>query len=746
MSSYYITSPNILNSAVSGQNIILSVEFTPSDYDAAKTTYDTAFIYSLIAKDINLDSDINAKEYKFFLALGDNATAPVFKDMEFVRWQNDSTSSTISNSDLISMIGANNSVNIYYRPVVNTINVTFDGDVKAGENIPELINVIVTITNNWRIDNAILTWNSSDVKAGGNTIYIARISVNKSGLMGTNLDDSESQSTSLAGDFSFADDVKVIVKDIDGNNITITNSIFYEDDNNIILDLVFSKTGKIKIVRFADVSVTVSHSSTKEDVLQALPSEIFAYLSDERIALVPVDWISVDDIETETLEVQNIYAYGFYDEEDYVLADGVSLKAQVTVLAVERTVSPNASPGNGKYAGVKIIYLEAAEGATIYYALAEPNSEGEKPDSSTLDFIEYIDHIIISECEKTILLYTYAKKDGLRDSTVTIYSYEFIHDLIMHEENSATCTDDGNIEYWQCSICDKYYYDEEGINEIGQEDTIISAIGHTYGDWTITKEATCTESGSKERVCTVCDHKETEEIEALGHTYGDWTITKEAKVGIKGEETRTCSLCGETETREIPALPYEYEVVDGVKVYKFEFVQGQVQDLSGLFAEAKAENGKVSLSAGTLSLTFDVNAVNVLGDETVFLTASVSTENLTIDGAKLVVDVTLTGTSANFASGKVTISVPFTEAIPDGKVVKVYYVNGSEKTDMNATFNEGKVTFETNHFSSFAVMLDNAKTNGLPAYAIVLIVLASLAVLCGACFCVYHFAIRKKAI
>ena len=39
----------------------------------------------------------------------------------------------------------------------------------------------------------------------------------------------------------------------------------------------------------------------------------------------------------------------------------------------------------------------------------------------------------------------------------------------------------------------------------------------------------------------------------VGHHWGDWTVTKEATCTEDGEESRTCSVCGETETRPIAA-------------------------------------------------------------------------------------------------------------------------------------------------------------------------------------------------
>ena len=39
---------------------------------------------------------------------------------------------------------------------------------------------------------------------------------------------------------------------------------------------------------------------------------------------------------------------------------------------------------------------------------------------------------------------------------------------------------------------------------------------HTYGDWKVTKEATETEAGSRERGCAVCEYVQTEAIPAAG--------------------------------------------------------------------------------------------------------------------------------------------------------------------------------------------------------------------------------------
>ena len=70
-------------------------------------------------------------------------------------------------------------------------------------------------------------------------------------------------------------------------------------------------------------------------------------------------------------------------------------------------------------------------------------------------------------------------------------------------------------------------------------------------------DATCTEPGlSKGAKCSICERamiKQTE-LPANGHSFGDWTVSKEATVEEEGEEKRVCSDCGEEETRTIDKL------------------------------------------------------------------------------------------------------------------------------------------------------------------------------------------------
>ncbi len=124
------------------------------------------------------------------------------------------------------------------------------------------------------------------------------------------------------------------------------------------------------------------------------------------------------------------------------------------------------------------------------------------------------------------------------------------------------CFDDGERQRI-CTVCDAL--EEESIPAFGkhelQDSTCVggkqcircnytegTGKGHAFDDWKITKSATCTENGEKERVCLVCQYKETASVSKTGHT-GDWVTEKEPTCTQDGSEFRRCSTCGYEETR-----------------------------------------------------------------------------------------------------------------------------------------------------------------------------------------------------
>ena len=70
---------------------------------------------------------------------------------------------------------------------------------------------------------------------------------------------------------------------------------------------------------------------------------------------------------------------------------------------------------------------------------------------------------------------------------------------------------------------------------------------HTFGEWEVTKEATCTAIGQKTRVCSVCEYEEKTDVAKIDHKYSNSIINPTATE--EGYTLRTCTLCAiETKT------------------------------------------------------------------------------------------------------------------------------------------------------------------------------------------------------
>ena len=90
-------------------------------------------------------------------------------------------------------------------------------------------------------------------------------------------------------------------------------------------------------------------------------------------------------------------------------------------------------------------------------------------------------------------------------------------------------------------------------NETGATETLLVELEHANTEIRDAREATCTEDGyTGDTYCTDCGEliAKGEVIPATGHSYGEWTVTKAATCFAEGEEVRTCA-CGEVETRVI---------------------------------------------------------------------------------------------------------------------------------------------------------------------------------------------------
>ncbi len=78
------------------------------------------------------------------------------------------------------------------------------------------------------------------------------------------------------------------------------------------------------------------------------------------------------------------------------------------------------------------------------------------------------------------------------------------HDLTHHDKKDETCTENGNTEYWECSTCQNFFSDKDGKNLIADKSQVTITAKHLMSDeWTKT-------SSTHYHKCTRCDYKEDE--------------------------------------------------------------------------------------------------------------------------------------------------------------------------------------------------------------------------------------------
>lgn len=111
---------------------------------------------------------------------------------------------------------------------------------------------------------------------------------------------------------------------------------------------------------------------------------------------------------------------------------------------------------------------------------------------------------------------------------------------------NATCKETG-LKVYTCQACKKT-----------RQESIAKTSDHTYGAWTVTKEAACGTDGTESSVCSVCGNAKTRKIKAPEHTYGKFVTVKESTCTEKGTQEAACTLCGKKKTKTQKALGHDY--------------------------------------------------------------------------------------------------------------------------------------------------------------------------------------------
>ena len=167
----------------------------------------------------------------------------------------------------------------------------------------------------------------------------------------------------------------------------------------------------------------------------------------------------------------------------------------------------------------------------------------------------------------------------LKAAIVTIV--EHTHETKLVPAKDKTCTQDGNIEHYVCTICGAFFEDE-GATILLTEDEVVIPASHEYGELVAKIEPTCSAAGMQAHYkCSVCnkyfdEHKAGTTAEALtvaidpdAHAFGEWIATVRADCANTGTlGHKDCKLCkkhfdtygNELTDLTIPIDPYAHNL------------------------------------------------------------------------------------------------------------------------------------------------------------------------------------------
>lgn len=147
------------------------------------------------------------------------------------------------------------------------------------------------------------------------------------------------------------------------------------------------------------------------------------------------------------------------------------------------------------------------------------------------------------------------------------------------EYKAATCTEDGNIAYWTCSVCKKLFSDENGTTKIEQAETVINALGHDYA-------AAWKSDGTKHwRECTRCHDKK----DVAAHTGGTATCAAKAKCDVCAAEYGTTNPAKHSDIVNVPAKAHTCTEDGNIEHYKCEGCGKLFSDANGEHPTTEAD-------------------------------------------------------------------------------------------------------------------------------------------------------------
>lgn len=157
------------------------------------------------------------------------------------------------------------------------------------------------------------------------------------------------------------------------------------------------------------------------------------------------------------------------------------------------------------------IYYIDDETNTHYKLCTKCSSKGQEASHTYQEITEGRNPLSSATCTQAAI-YKESCICGKEGTATFEYGKPLGHELTHYNSKTASCTEDGNIEYWHCSrlMCNGYFTDEKAQNKVSKEDVMLPKTGHTLPEaWTITEDG-------HYKICEVCN----QECEYSSHTSG----------------------------------------------------------------------------------------------------------------------------------------------------------------------------------------------------------------------------------
>lgn len=181
------------------------------------------------------------------------------------------------------------------------------------------------------------------------------------------------------------------------------------------------------------------------------------------------------------------YRFTGWTSSGGTIADASSVSTTFTMPANDVIVTA----GFEQYYPVTSITLDKSE-LFLYTGNSETLTATIEPDNATNKNVTWssdneavatVDNGKVTAVKEGTATITVTAQDGSGVSTSC--SVTVTHSMVHTPKKDATCTEDGNIEYWYCKNCDKYFSDENATEELS--DVVIPATGHHYVNGYCTK-------------------------------------------------------------------------------------------------------------------------------------------------------------------------------------------------------------------------------------------------------------------